>query len=109
MAAYLELKLDDVSKMQKAARFVADLPNAHEADKLSAEALSGVVEEYVTRDGTELTDATSKTEAVLRALDRGELVLVYDPESCTCNIVPVDQVTDSDPSEHTVELDDPIP
>jgi len=59
--------------------------------KLSAAALAAVVEEYVTRDGTELTDATPKTSAVIESLERGDLVLVYDPDSDTCNIVSADQ------------------
>jgi uncharacterized protein YheU (UPF0270 family) len=55
--------------------------------RLSNEALAAVVEEYVTRDGTELTDADTKTATVVELLDRGELLLVYDPESDTCAIV----------------------
>lgn len=60
--------------------------------ELSEAALAGVVEEYVTRDGTELTDAASKTKEVLLRLDRGELVLVYDVETGSCNIVPSDEI-----------------
>jgi len=59
--------------------------------ELSPEALAGVIEEHVTRDGTELTDVASKTAEVLLRLDRGELVLVYDPGSASCNIVTPDQ------------------
>jgi uncharacterized protein YheU (UPF0270 family) len=60
--------------------------------------LTGVVEEYVTRDGTELTDATGKVASVLAALDRGELVLVYDSEADSCNIMPADQLPDDRPA-----------
>ena len=59
---------------------------------LSDEALRGVIEEYVTRDGTELTDATTKIVAVRGHLDRGELVVVFDVEAETCNILAPDQV-----------------
>ena len=59
--------------------------------ELSAEALAGVIEEYVTRDGTELGEVTDKSDAVVRLLDRGELVLVYDPESESCNIITPDR------------------
>jgi uncharacterized protein YheU (UPF0270 family) len=59
--------------------------------ELSAEALAGVIEEYVTRDGTEFGEVTGKSEAVVRLLDRGELVLVYDPGSESCNIITPDQ------------------
>lgn len=60
--------------------------------ELSAEALDGVVEEYVTRDGTELTEASTNKAAVLAALERGELLLLYDPESESCNIVAADRL-----------------
>ena len=59
--------------------------------ELSAEALAGVIEEYVTRDGTEFGEVPDKSEAVVRLLDRGELVLVYDPDSESCNIITHDQ------------------
>jgi uncharacterized protein YheU (UPF0270 family) len=59
--------------------------------QLSAEALAGVIEEYVTRDGTELTEASVKIESVRRRLDRGDLVLVYDAEHESCNILPADE------------------
>jgi len=65
--------------------------------QLSRAALEGVIEEYVTRDGTELTDAPNKTASVLASLDRGDLVLVYNAEADSCNIMPVDQVPDELP------------
>ena len=81
--------------------------------QLSADALAGVIEEYVTRDGTELSDADAKRVSVLAALDRGDLVLVFDTESESCNILPVDALTadgdlrsepdgavDADPAEY---------
>lgn len=60
--------------------------------KLSPDTLAMVVEEYVTRDGTEQTDATTKVASVLRRLDSGELVLVYDSEDESCNIVQPDRL-----------------
>jgi len=75
--------------------------------KLSAEALAAVVEEYVTRDGTELTEAGFKTASVVELLDQGELVLVYDSESDSCNIVSaVDAPGAADSGERRVELDE---
>ncbi len=56
-------------------------------ENLSPEALAGVIEEYVTRDGTESTDATVKTAEVCGALQRGELVIVFDSGSETCNLL----------------------
>jgi uncharacterized protein YheU (UPF0270 family) len=61
--------------------------------KLSPDALAGVIEEYVTRDGTEHTDAATKAATVLRFLDDGELVLVFDPEDESCNIVQPESLT----------------
>lgn len=63
--------------------------------QLSAEGLTRVIEEYVTRDGTELSEASVKTAAVRRGLDLGTLVLVYDPDADSCNILPADQLDDS--------------
>jgi len=60
---------------------------------LSPEALAGVIEEYVTRDGTELGEVTDKSEVVARLLDRGDLVLAYDPDSESCNIITRDQLS----------------
>ena len=57
---------------------------------LSEAALRGVLEEFVTRDGTELSDSVTKIAAVKKALAQGELVLVYNPETESCNIVPAE-------------------
>ncbi len=56
-------------------------------ENLSSEALAGVIEEYVTRDGTDSTDAAVKIADVRGALQRGELVIVFDSESETCNLL----------------------
>ncbi len=63
--------------------------------KLSPEALRGVIEEIVTRDGTELSDAEDKIRQVLRLLEKAKLVLVYDPETRGCSLVPPDAVPES--------------
>lgn len=60
-------------------------------ERLSAEALSSVLEEYVTRDGTEWTEASTKIEAARRALERGDLVLVFDPDTESCNLLTPDE------------------
>lgn len=64
--------------------------------KLSPEALHGVIEEMVTRDGTELTDAEPKIAQVMDLLKRGKMVITYDMESRTCTIVPADAVPEDD-------------
>ena len=60
---------------------------------LSAAALRALVEEFVTRDGTDYgavergTDA--KVAAVMRQLVRGEVRIVFDPDSETTTIAPL--------------------
>lgn len=62
--------------------------------RLSPEALDWLVEEFVTRDGTDYGEheqtLQAKKRAVARQLERGEVVIVFDPGSETCNIVPKD-------------------
>ncbi len=57
-------------------------------DQLSPEALRSVTEEFVTRDGTEATEASSKVEQVLRQLRSGQAQLWFDADTGTCNILP---------------------
>jgi uncharacterized protein YheU (UPF0270 family) len=65
-------------------------------DRLSREALDGLAEEFVTRDGTDYGEREDtldeKKNAVIRQLDRGEIVIVFDSESETANIVPKEAV-----------------
>jgi len=60
-------------------------------DQLSIEALQGVLEEFVTRDGTDYgeveTPLETKINQVLNQLKSGKAVIVFDPESETCNIL----------------------
>ena len=61
---------------------------------LSEAALDGLIEEFVTRAGTDY-GRTEKTLAekiadVRRQLERGEARIVFDPESETVNIVVTD-------------------
>lgn len=59
---------------------------------LSDEVLDRLMEEFVTRDGTDYGDTerslADKIADVRRQLARGEAKIVYDPESETANIVP---------------------
>ncbi|MDA1264102.1 MAG: YheU family protein [Planctomycetota bacterium] len=54
---------------------------------LSPEALRGVVEEFVTRDGTNLAEGEVKVAQVMRLMARGEVELWFDQTSRTCNII----------------------
>ena len=61
-------------------------------DDLSPEALRGLVEEFVTRDGTDYgaveRGVEEKIARVLAELRSGEARLVFDPETETANIAP---------------------
>jgi uncharacterized protein YheU (UPF0270 family) len=59
---------------------------------LSDAALTGLIEEFVTRSGTDYgaaeTSVARRVADVRRQLERGEAVIVFDPETETANIVP---------------------
>jgi uncharacterized protein len=61
-------------------------------DRLSQEALQGLIEEFVTRNGTDTGYADGSleenVEMVMRQFKRGEVVIVYDEATETANIVP---------------------
>jgi hypothetical protein len=61
-------------------------------DDLSPDALRGLVEEFVTRDGTDYGAVErglgEKIAQVLAQLRSGEARLVFDPETGTANIAP---------------------
>ena len=61
-------------------------------DALSETALRGLVEEFVTRDGTDYgrreRELEEKVTAVLRQLRRGEVKIVFARATGTANIVP---------------------
>lgn len=61
------------------------------SSSLSPEALNGVVEEFVTREGTDYGHGdhslAQKMQSVFRQLERGEVAIVFDPESQSCNIL----------------------
>lgn len=56
--------------------------------KLNSDTLDRVVAEFVTRDGTEMTDADRKIEQVKKLIERGELIIMYDPNEQSVNILP---------------------
>jgi uncharacterized protein len=59
--------------------------------KLSPEALRGVIEEFVTRDGTDygLVEATleQKIKDVWRQVKKDDILIVYDEATQTTNIL----------------------
>ena len=60
-------------------------------DKLSPEVLEGLIEEFVTRDGTDTGYVKKSLEQdvakVKRQLKRGDAAIVYDQNTRTSNIV----------------------
>ena len=59
-------------------------------DKLSPEALQGVIEEFISRQGTDYGQIEASRETKLRQvkekLERGAAVLIFDDETETTNI-----------------------
>ena len=59
------------------------------ASLLEADTLTRLIEDFVTRDGTDNGDETplqTRVQRVRRALDKGEAVIVFDPESQQCQL-----------------------
>ena len=60
--------------------------------ELSTEALRGVIEEFVTRDGTDYGESEisldTKVQQVLNQLHAGKVVITFDKKTETCNILP---------------------
>jgi uncharacterized protein len=63
-------------------------------NRLSPEALQGVIEEFILREGTDYGQVEIsreiKFEQVKRKLENGSAVLIFDDETETTNIFPAD-------------------
>jgi uncharacterized protein YheU (UPF0270 family) len=63
--------------------------------ELSADALRGVVEAFVLREGTDYGarefSLEEKVAHVRRQLERGEAQIVFDPQTESVDIVPIDR------------------
>lgn len=61
---------------------------------LSDDALAGVIEDFVTREGTEYgvheVSLADKVLAVKRQLVQGHAVIVFDPDTDSCSVQPAD-------------------
>ena len=70
-------------------------------EQLSPEALQGLLEEFVSREGTDYGHAdrslASKVEDVRRQLEAGDARIVFDPESETASIVPTRALRERSP------------
>ena len=62
---------------------------------LSVDALRGVIEAFITREGTDYgiqeVPLTTKVCQVQHQLDRGTVVILYDADTDSCTIQPMDQ------------------
>ena len=62
--------------------------------QLTPETLQSVIEEFITREGTDYgkieVPLDTKLRQVKNLLESGMAVLIYDAETQTCNILPVD-------------------
>jgi hypothetical protein len=76
-------------------------------DALSADVLDALVEEFVTRHGTDLTDAATKAAQVRAQLKSGDVVIVWDEKTESANIVSKDAKEEPPPPER--EADYPPP
>lgn len=59
-------------------------------DLIEAETLNNLLEDFVTRDGTDNGDDTplqTRVERARHALQRGEAVIVFEPESQQCQLM----------------------
>ncbi|MCP4445463.1 MAG: YheU family protein [Myxococcales bacterium] len=65
-------------------------------DRLEPETLRRLIEEYVSREGTDYGQRDysldQKIADVMKQIDGGEAVIVYDPDSESCNIVTREQL-----------------
>lgn len=72
---------------------------------LSADALQNLLEEFVTREGTDygshVYSLEDKVRHVRRQLEAGRVVILYDPRSATCHI----ETSERAPADDSVQYD----
>lgn len=58
--------------------------------ELEAETLTAIIEEFISREGTDYgvheTSLEQKVQQVKNQLQRGEIVVTFDPESQSCDL-----------------------
>ena len=62
-------------------------------DMLDKKTLRSLIEEYVTRDGTEFSDTEKKIDSVVIQIKEGLAFIVFDEESQSCNILSKKQMS----------------
>jgi len=68
---------------------------------LSPATLRAVVQEFVTRDGTDHSSIQRRIESMLLQLETGHVELHFDDETETCNIVTVEAGETTPPDDAT--------
>lgn len=72
-------------------------------DRLAPEVLDSIIEESVTREGTEYGEQeialATKVQQVKEQLARGEIFLSFDPVSETCQLLPIEYQAELDTAE----------
>ena len=63
-------------------------------EQLDPETLRNVIEEFVTRDGTDSSCVETSIEAVLKQLKNGQAELHFDNDTKTCNILSSDRASE---------------
>lgn len=59
--------------------------------ELPAETLEALIEEFVTRDGTNPAEAFHSIDQVRKLLDTGQVVITFDEESESCTILAAEE------------------
>ncbi len=74
---------------------------------LSPEALQNLIEEFVTREGTDYGAHTyslaDKVKQVRRQIETGRAFILYDPRSSTCHIEVRERLQDADMDQGSSE------
>ena len=58
-----------------------------EPTKISPDALSGLILETLTRDGTNISDHTTEVERVRKLIMNQEILIAFDPDSGTTSLI----------------------
>ena len=75
-------------------------------EHLSKDVLDALIEEFVTRHGTDLTDAATKAAQVRAQLTSGEVVIVWDEKTESANIVSKDAKEEPPPQSELPPFED---